>query len=191
MLNYYHNIIPCKPQEGKYFKYEFPREFDSNIDGPAEITFYTTQDDTLKKIEGRYFGSSQLSAKHIRLMTDNDLLTFVEAWNCDEDIDLETNRFILRKNNAPIWIGMEVDSPTMVTHVGICPRNDKNGIYAGMEYELFFWNNAWISLGREVASGDNISFDGIPEGAVLWLRNLDEGREERIFTMSDGKQIWW
>ena len=98
---------------------------------------------------------------------------------------------ILRKDNQPIWIGMELDSATLVTHVGICPRNDKNGIYPGMNYELFYWDDAWKSLGKKVATGQTISFDRIPENSVLWLRNLDEGREERIFTMKDGKQIWW
>jgi hypothetical protein len=60
-----------------------------------------------------------------------------------------------------------------------------------MHYELFFWDDEWISLGEKVAISDSICFDGIPENALLWLRNLDEGKEERPFTMQGGKQIWW
>ena len=86
---------------------------------------------------------------------------------------------------------MELDTATTVTHVGICPRNDKNGIYAGMEYELLYWDYDWKSLGKKIARGDSIVFDGIPRNAVLWLRNRDEGKEERIFTLENGKQIWW
>lgn len=26
---------------------------------------------------------------------------------------------------------------------------------------------------------------------MYWLRNLTRGREERIFTYEDGKQVWW
>ena len=86
---------------------------------------------------------------------------------------------------------MEMDSITTVTHIGICPRNDKNGIYPGMNYELRYWDNTWISLGVKKAISNSITYDGIPENSLLWLRNLDEGREERIFTLVDGEQIWY
>ena len=191
ILNYDNNTIKCPEKEGKYFRYDFPQSLDSIFDGPAEISFYTTIDNTLKKIEGKYFGSPQLSEKHIKLITDDDMLTYVEVWDCQEDLEIETGRYILRKDKQPIWIGLEVDTATVVTHVGICPRNDKNGIYPGMHYELFYWDDSWKSLGEKVATSDTISYDGIPENAVLWLRNLDEGREERIFTIKDGNQIWW
>jgi hypothetical protein len=84
-----------------------------------------------------------------------------------------------------------VETPTLVTHVGICPRNDKNGEYAGMHYQLLYWDDEWKSLGKKVAKADSIVFNGIPDNSVLWLRNLDEGLEERIFTMREGEQIWW
>jgi len=190
-LKYNNNIIKCAEQKGKYFKYDFPQSLDSIFDGPAEISFYTTTSNTLKKIEGKYFGSPQLSKEHIKLITDNNMLTYVEVWDCQEDLGIETGKIVLRKDKQPIWIAMEVDTATVVTHVGICPRNDKNGIYPGMHYELFYWDDSWKSLGEKVATSDTISYDGIQENAVLWLRNLDEGREERIFTMKDGKQIWW
>jgi hypothetical protein len=60
-----------------------------------------------------------------------------------------------------------------------------------MQYELFYWDNGWRTLGQQVATADSIVFDGIPGNAVLWLRNLDEGKEERIFTLEEGEQIWW
>jgi hypothetical protein len=75
--------------------------------------------------------------------------------------------------------------------VGICPRNDKNGIYPGMRYELFIWDDEWISQGVKVATDDKIGFDNVPANAVMWLRNHDEGKEERIFTMKEGRQVWW
>jgi hypothetical protein len=60
-----------------------------------------------------------------------------------------------------------------------------------MNYELFYWDNAWISLGVKTATSSSITYDEIPGNALLWLRNLDEGKEERIFTLVDGKQVWW
>jgi len=34
-------------------------------------------------------------------------------------------------------------------------------------------------------------YRGVPKGALLWLRNLDEGEQERIFTYENGKQVWY
>jgi hypothetical protein len=31
----------------------------------------------------------------------------------------------------------------------------------------------------------------VPKNSVLWLRDLTKGREERIFTYENGKQVWW
>ena len=60
-----------------------------------------------------------------------------------------------------------------------------------MNYELFYWDDAWISLGNKKATDNSISFEDVPANAILWLRNLDEGIEERIFTMMEDKQLWW
>jgi hypothetical protein len=190
-ISYRHNIIKCQNQTGKYFRYNFPMIVGSTFNGPAEIAFYTTENETLKKITGRYFASPQISLEHIKLMTDNDWLTYVKIWDCQKTIERETSNFILRRDKQPIWIGLEVDTPITITHVGICPRNDKNGVYPGMRYELLYWDNEWISLGQKVAADNSINFDGIPENALMWLRNLDEGEEERIFTLEAGEQVWW
>ena len=58
-------------------------------------------------------------------------------------------------------------------------------------YELFYWNNKWISLGTQKAEDFNIKFDNVPKNALLWLRNLTKGHEERPFTYENGKQVWW
>ena len=190
-LNYYHNIVKCSVQKGRYFRYDFPQALDSIFDGPAEIAFYTTNNNSLQKIEGEYFGSPQLSPEHIELLTDDDVLTYVEVWDCEKDLETETGNIVLRKDNQAIWIGLKSDTTITVTHVGICPRNDKNGIYAGMKYELLYWDKSWISLGVQVATDHFVEFDGVPENAVFWLKNLDEGKEERIFVLENGEQIWW
>jgi len=191
ILDYRNNIIKVPEQKGKYVRYDFPSSLESNFDGPAEISFYTTNQGKLEKIKGKYFGSPQLSQNHIKIMTDNDVLSYVEVWDQSKELNVETGKYILRKEKKPIWLAMEMDSITTVTHIGICPRNDKNGVYPGMNYELFYWDYAWISLGEKQATSHSISYDGIPENALLWLRNLDEGKEERIFILNEGKQIWY
>ena len=71
------------------------------------------------------------------------------------------------------------------------PKNDDNFIRTGQIYELLYYNNEWISLGRQTASSTVLEYTDVPEGALLLLKNHTEGSEERIFTYEDGKQVWW
>ena len=47
--------------------------------------------------------------------------------------------------------------------------------------------------GRQVGSRQlqYLEYDNVPDNALLLLRNLTKGKEERIFTYEDGKQVWW
>ncbi len=63
---------------------------------------------------------------------------------------------------------------------------------AGKEYELFYWNGGWQSLGKAVAADKPLTFDSVPAGGLFWLVETDSDREERIFTIDgSGKQVWW
>jgi hypothetical protein len=192
LLNYRDNIIKVPEQTGKYVRYKFPQsDGSSDMNGPAEIAFYTTKNGKPVKIQGKYSGSPQVSKEQLEIVTDNDLLNYVRVGIYQEDVQAETGIYILREEEESVWIDLEMNSETTVTHVGICPRNDQNGVNPGMNYELFYWDNQWISLGQKKATSYSVTFDGIPENALLWLRNLNEGKEERIFTLVDGEQIWY
>ncbi len=71
------------------------------------------------------------------------------------------------------------------------PEDESNAIFPGEHYELFFWKGHWKSLGMQEASDTVLVYRGVPRGALLWLRNLDKGVQERIFTFEKGKQIWY
>ena len=59
-------------------------------------------------------------------------------------------------------------------------------------YELFYWDNgSWNTAGIQVAAADLLTYTDIPNGTIYWLRNLSRGKEERIFTYENGKQVWW
>ena len=62
----------------------------------------------------------------------------------------------------------------------------------GKEYELFYWNKKWVSLGAQKAQKDKpLSFDA-PRNALYWLVEKDSKKEERIFTIdAGGEQVWW
>ena len=85
---------------------------------------------------------------------------------------------------------MDLNRPISISMIRYLPRNDLNTIEVGDTYELFFWKDNWISLGKQVAQEQYLDYLA-PEGALYWLRNLSGGKEERIFTYEDGKQVWW
>ena len=68
---------------------------------------------------------------------------------------------------------------------------------SGATYELFYWNKGWKSLGTKqfVDKKKPLIFDKVPADRVYWLIKKDEtnidDRDERIFTLEDGKMVWW
>lgn len=90
-----------------------------------------------------------------------------------------------------LWIGCDLRKAQSIGYIEFAPRNDDNCVSPGDEYELFFWDNEWISLGQKTAVDYSLVYENVPKGALLWLKNLTKGKEERPFTYEDGKQIWW
>jgi len=62
---------------------------------------------------------------------------------------------------------------------------------AGREYELFYWLDEWKSLGKKVADEKPLVYDRVPEGFLYWLVATGSNKDERIFSINDGKQVWW
>ena len=87
---------------------------------------------------------------------------------------------------------IDFGEPVSISEMHYLPRNDANGIYPGNEYELFYFDrDGWQSLGSKIAEGYEIEFDAVPSNAVYWLQNHTTGKEERVFTIQDGKQRFW
>lgn len=78
-----------------------------------------------------------------------------------------------------------------VSRIEFYPLNDGNFIVPNMKYELFYYDFGWKSLGKKVSYGFELQYDSVPQNAVLLLRNITNGNEERIFTYENEKQIWW
>lgn len=88
------------------------------------------------------------------------------------------------------WVGLDLGKPMVIDTVVYTPRNRRNFIEKGDDYELFYCDRTWKSLGRKTADSDSLLFPA-PEGALLYLRNYTRGNQERIFEYSNGKQIFW
>ncbi len=60
----------------------------------------------------------------------------------------------------------------------------------GVEYEFFYWADEWIEIGTKTATEKPLVFDDAPKNALFWLTKKDSRKQERIFGIEDGKQIW-
>ncbi|WP_462319178.1 hypothetical protein [Marinilabilia sp.] len=153
----------------RYVRYLSPPQSRGNV---AEIKFFGS-DSIQSSLKGDVIGTKNYN--NVReLAFDDNPLTFVRIWK--------------REN---IWVGMKFNKPEVISKIKYMPRNDMNAIQPGDEYELFYWNEEWKSLGRKTADSTTLQYDNAPSNALFWLKNHSAGREERIFSYENGQQVWW
>lgn len=88
------------------------------------------------------------------------------------------------------WTGLDLGKPIRVERIVYTPVNRDNGIRQGDEYELFYYDKEWKSLGIRRATSDSLLYRNVPKGALLILCNHTRGIQERIFTYENGTQKW-
>lgn len=88
------------------------------------------------------------------------------------------------------WIGLDLGSPQCVNRIRLAPRNANNNIVVGNNYQLFYWDNSWISAGTQKAKYNFVEFEDVPANTLYWLRNLVHGKEEQPFFYINGKQVF-
>ena len=141
------------------------------------------------------FASVKFVQKGGDVLNAESTFTIDAAGKMDKDGLLSKNIFdddLLDYGTLPKIAGVEFEEPVSVDVVKYITRNDKNGVYPGNTYELLYFDQGeWVSLGRKVATTDYIEYDDVPSGALYWLRNRTEGKEERPFTVMNGRVRFW
>jgi hypothetical protein len=169
----FQEVFPAQPCQYRYYRYLSPPGGGCNI---AELEFYGADG---ARITGQPAGTP---GSH----DDNPERTFDRAF----DGDVLTYYDAANKDGA--WVGMDFGRKTALTKIRYLPRNDDNEVAPGQLYELFYRGpDGWVSLGQQIAAGQTLSYDHAPLNALFLLRNLTKGKEERIFTYENGKQVWW
>ncbi|WP_139822929.1 discoidin domain-containing protein [Massilibacteroides vaginae] len=144
----------------------------------AELEFLGIGD-TL--IDGDIIGSECLFGENTKYSNktvfDRDPLTFFHA-----------------KDTTEGWVGMDFGSPQRIEKIRFLFRNDDNNIREGDIYELFYYTKDGYkkSLGKQTGNREQcLTFRNCPSNALYLLHDHTRGREQRIFSYEDGKQIWW
>jgi len=90
------------------------------------------------------------------------------------------------------WVGLDLGGQEEIAHIRYLPASDGNAIQVNKTYELYYWKDKWISMGKQKGTGLPLEYHEVPKGGLYWLNCSDCGsREERIFTYENGKQIFW
>ena len=171
---YMNDVKLPKPRHFRYLRYVAPHTDIPEADNIAEVQFVDA--DSGSPLKGKPMGTPGTEDHGIEKAFDGDPGTYYE--NADQ---------------KGAWIGIDLgaENRARAGHIKFCPRNDTNCILPGEEYELFYWDGDWVSLGVRKATGDSLVYKNVPKNALLWLRDLNGGIEERIFSYDNGIQRWW
>lgn len=90
------------------------------------------------------------------------------------------------------YITIDFGKEIYIDRLNYTPRNDDNFIRVGDTYEIGYNKGyeGWKYIARQKAEKDTLVFDNIPKGALLHLRNLTRGNEEKVFYINNGKQTF-
>ncbi|MCF0185030.1 MAG: discoidin domain-containing protein [Bacteroidaceae bacterium] len=159
----------------RYWRYFSNKK--GNLCTMAEMSFFSGNNNT--PVTGDIIGTDgslwDLPDRTKEKVFDGDILTFYES--SDPDFS---------------WVGMDFGSPVKLSRISYFGRGDGNCIEPGDDYELFYWKDRhWHSLGKQTANKTTIVYDNVPVDGLYILKNLTKGKDERIFTYDNDKQVWW
>lgn len=107
--------------------------------------------------------------------------------------DDRSNFFVSKKDDQQyIAIDLGKNSAHTVNRIKYTPRNDDNAISMNKSYTLYYWKNGWRPVGEKVATADKmLTFDNVPGNALLLIKDNEGGTENRIFTYTGNKQLFY
>ncbi|WP_291529054.1 hypothetical protein [Bacteroides sp. UBA939] len=169
---------PSVPRPYRYVRFTPPPQAHPTDDWRAEVAelaFFDSIDSQAHLTAKAVYGGAPVDgnpAYGIDKACDGDWLTFYYSAAGGDSIVFDLQR------------------AGVIKKILFVPRNDDNFITPGNRYELVYQNgvNGWKTLGEQVAATNELVYENIPVGALLWLRNLTRGKEEQVFYVENGEQ---
>ena len=59
------------------------------------------------------------------------------------------------------------------------------------QYEMFYWDGQWQSLGLQTATDKPVIFENLPANRLYWMVEENSQKLERIFTVQNSMQYCW
>lgn len=166
--SYEQKLKPSK-NKFKYLRYVGPNGSYCNVN---EIAFFNSKG---KKLTGKVIGTEGIEKHAKETVFDGDVLTGFNGTGPDGN-----------------WVGLELTEPSDVATITYMPRNDGNCVEVGDKYQLLVYDKGnWKTLAWVRAKDTKLVLKNMPSGGLYLLRDRTKGKEERIFTYENGKQVWW
>ena len=89
------------------------------------------------------------------------------------------------------YIDIDLGKDYLITDLEFCGLDDKFCIIAGKSYELFYWDDKWISAGKKVATTDYLVFNEVPGNKLYYLDCSDNDAFKRSFVYKNENQLFW
>lgn len=169
----------------------------------VNISIDTTIPDSTRFLYLCVFNSGEWKAIHWAELIDSTAIftnmgvdiAYLPMFYVNEDLIPASQPFILTKNgDKKILNGDDSFENVILKAV----TNQKRGrtssssyLENGAKYELFYWDEGWISFGTQVAKNSPLTFEDLPSNRLYWLVKENSDEEERIFTYTNQKQFWW
>jgi len=128
-------------------------------------------------------------------------ILYLPAFFVGEEIVAAGQPFILHKDGSTRTVqtdGIRVDVSTTestdkrVTYEGMTDESVSVPLNVGKEYHLQQWvDGAWKNISTAVGFEKPMTFIAVTSGGLYWLIEVDGNREERPFTIEDGKIVRW
>jgi transglutaminase-like putative cysteine protease len=141
-------------------------------DGDKDIAFFRNVGSDVMLLPAFYLNQEVVPAAPPIVPNDRATQMFI----ANKDSLIEVSLSVTTKNS---WVASTRGAETI-------PLEE------GREYELFYWDNNWQSLGKAKAESGAARFDNVPSHGVYWLVGEGSDREERIFTLDpgNGDVVW-
>lgn len=154
----------------RFLRYNAPN---NNRTSLSELQFFINDNTGIKKIDGIY-SAEGVDENHLEYLKDDNTATYCRSFNTGYTITMDVG-----EGNA-----------SKVDFIKYAPSTDLNFVEKGHIYELYYFDLSWHLIGRKVASEESLTFNDVPKGALLLLKDKTAGQEERIFEYINGCQIW-
>ncbi len=140
--------------------------------------------------------------KDSRTVTFSDMgtgIAYLPAFYLNEEIVPCGPVFIASDDGGRVELRANQDKPETLSLNSTTRRKqaestdgiDRTWLTPGVSYSLSYWDDGWQSAGSKTAGDQALVFEGVPASGVYWLVAEDSAREERVFTVENGLQIWW
>lgn len=164
--------LPPSGKKYRYFRYVTPADTIPGFVGEIEAL----DRDGIRIEATRVFGTEGTATNPLENIYDGDPLTY----------------YVAAEAAKPVWAAVDFGEPREIGSISYICCNDDNSVRVGDQYELFYWDEGWHSLGSRTGDKNHVLvFNSAPSNTLYWLRNRTRGIEERIFIYENEEQIFY